>query len=90
MSDEITLREHLTRIGSLGGKAKAKPTPCPRCGEVQPTARGAWLHCLNLGARPRKGAAKKAAGKKAPTKKAAAKKAATRKAAKKVTRKRTS
>lgn len=42
---EITLREHLTRIGALGGKAKAKPTKCARCGKIQPTARAAWVHC---------------------------------------------
>ncbi len=32
-------------IGRLGGRARAKPTVCPRCGEVQPTARAAWVHC---------------------------------------------
>lgn len=24
---------------------KKKPTPCARCGEVQPSARAAWVHC---------------------------------------------
>jgi hypothetical protein len=42
---EITLREHLTKIGALGGKARAKPTACERCGKIQPTARAAWVHC---------------------------------------------
>ena len=48
-------------LGRLGGKARGKklraglvpvsgaavpkPTPCPRCGEVQPSARAAWVHC---------------------------------------------
>lgn len=43
-------------LGRLGGKAKAKPTPCERCGKILPTAREAWMHCR----KPRKAAAKKA------------------------------
>jgi hypothetical protein len=29
----------------LSGAAVAKPTKCPRCGEDQPSARIAWMHC---------------------------------------------
>jgi hypothetical protein len=29
----------------LSGAAVAKPTPCPRCGKTQPSARIAWMHC---------------------------------------------
>lgn len=67
MAKEITLREHLSRIGVLGGKARAKPTPCERCGATQPTARQAWMHCR----KPRKKAAPKKAKKKAVKGKAA-------------------
>ena len=35
----------MSEIGRKGGRARAKPTPCARCGEVQPTARAAWVHC---------------------------------------------
>jgi hypothetical protein len=31
--------------GKIGGKKRAKPTKCPRCGKLQPTARQAWTHC---------------------------------------------
>jgi len=29
----------------LSGAAVAKPTVCPRCGNEQPSARAAWMHC---------------------------------------------
>jgi hypothetical protein len=35
----------LKKIGALGGKAKAKPTDCPKCGAPQPSARQALAHC---------------------------------------------
>jgi len=57
MAKEITLKQHLTKIGALGGKKRARPTKCERCGELQPTARAAWMHC-------RKPRAKKTAVKK--------------------------
>ena len=28
-----------------GGAAIPKPTVCPRCGKMQPSARIAWMHC---------------------------------------------
>lgn len=44
----------MAKIGALGGKGRAKPTPCPRCGQLQPTARAAWVHCR----KPRKAVGK--------------------------------
>lgn len=45
-------RSAVARLGGkAGGKARAKPTLCPRCGKLQPTARAAWVHCR----KPRKG-----------------------------------
>lgn len=51
----------ITEVARMGGKAraaaiangdapetrgrKAVPTPCERCGAVQPSARAAWMHC---------------------------------------------
>lgn len=65
-------------LGALGGRPSI-PTPCPRCGKEQPSARAAWMHCrgsreeaARTAAEARWGAAKKkrAKGKKAAKKKA--------------------
>lgn len=56
-------------LGSMGGRP-ASPTKCPRCGEMQPSARQAWLHCRGT----RTEAAKKAAESRWAGKKQAAKK----------------
>ena len=37
--------EERSQVAAMGGKARAKPTRCPRCGLLLPTARAAWLHC---------------------------------------------
>jgi hypothetical protein len=58
---EITLREHLAKIAVLGGQARAKPSPCERCGKILPTARQAWMHCRKPRAKTKK--KKKKAGK---------------------------
>lgn len=49
----------------ISGAAVPKPTICPRCGEEQPSARIAWMHCR---VPKKKKAAKKAAVKKAKKK----------------------
>lgn len=49
----------LAAIGKIGGQNKAKETVCPRCGELLPTARAAWVHCR----KPRKKAEAKKGGK---------------------------
>jgi len=57
-------------LGSLGGRP-AVPTPCPRCGKIQPSARKAWMHCREERsvAVKKTWAVKKAAAKKAKKKK---------------------
>jgi len=44
-AEEITLADHLRSIAGKGGRARAKPTVCPRCKQLQPSARAAWVHC---------------------------------------------
>lgn len=41
---------------SAAGGRPGTPTKCERCGEMQPSARAAWVHCRNGGktGRPRK------------------------------------
>jgi hypothetical protein len=46
----------------VSGAAVPKPTKCPRCGQTQPSARAAWVHC-------RKPQAKKKTAKKKAVKK---------------------
>ena len=61
-------------LGALGGRPSIR-TPCPRCGELQPSARAAWRHCREpASVAAKKVWATKKAGKKA-TKKAGKKKA---------------
>lgn len=36
-----------TKSGGAGKGQPKKPTPCKRCGLVLPSAREAWVHCLN-------------------------------------------
>jgi hypothetical protein len=58
-----TARGEGLRAGTveLSGAAVPKPTVCPRCGETQPSARAAWVHCRKPKAK--KAGTKKKAGK---------------------------
>lgn len=57
MAKEMTVSE-MARLGGIArgekvragllpvtGAAVPKPTVCPRCGKIQPSARQAWVHC---------------------------------------------
>lgn len=63
------LQEHLSKAALIrwekiragespaptGGGRKPTPTKCERCGELQPSARAAWIHCrTGQAGRPRK------------------------------------
>lgn len=69
-SERNALQEHLSKAArikarkirsgelpkSAAGGRPATPTACERCGETQPSARAAWMHCRTggKGGRPRK------------------------------------
>jgi len=40
----VSLRAGTTPVTGAAAKPP-KPTPCARCGEVQPSSRAAWRHC---------------------------------------------
>lgn len=76
MSNDMTVSQ-MARLGGLAkaklvksgkvpaaGAAVPKPTVCPRCGETQPSARQAWVHCrVPKGNKATKNAGRKAAKK---------------------------